>query len=215
MGWFAQVDAYCERTDLSYWSEPINALTNAAFMIVAILMWGRVGALIGGRILSALLFAIGLGSYLFHTHATTWAATADVVPIGLYILTYLFLVNWHLLRWPAWAAGVATLGFIPYAIGMTLILRDIPFFGVSNFYWTVPVLLLLYAPFVRGRLGRGFLIGAAILSLSITLRSVDETLCTHWPLGTHFAWHILNAIMLGWMIEVYRRQMVEAAAKQG
>jgi hypothetical protein len=23
--------------------------------------------------------------------------------------------------------------------------------------------------------------------------------------GTHFWWHILNGIMLGWMIEVYRR----------
>ena len=27
------IDAYCERTDPSYWSEPVNAVTNAAFLI--------------------------------------------------------------------------------------------------------------------------------------------------------------------------------------
>jgi aspartyl-tRNA(Asn)/glutamyl-tRNA(Gln) amidotransferase subunit C len=31
---------------------------------------------------------------------------------------------------------------------------------------------------------------------------------TQIPLGTHFLWHILNGIMLGWMIEVYRRHML-------
>jgi hypothetical protein len=30
-------------------------------------------------------------------------------------------------------------------------------------------------------------------------------------LGTHFLWHILNALMLGWMIEVYRRHRLAAA----
>jgi hypothetical protein len=29
-----------------------------------------------------------------------------------------------------------------------------------------------------------------------------------FPLGTHFGWHLLNAVMLGWMIEVYRRHML-------
>jgi len=29
--------------------------------------------------------------------------------------------------------------------------------------------------------------------------------CVDFPLGTHFLWHILNAVMLGWMIEVYHR----------
>ena len=42
----------------------------------------------------------------------------------------------------------------------------------------------------------------------IALRgSIDEALCGAFPLGTHFLWHILNGIMLGWMIEVYRRHM--------
>jgi hypothetical protein len=55
---------------------------------------------------------------------------------------------------------------------------------------------------------RGLAIGAAILLVSITARSLDGQLCAKIPLGTHFLWHILNGIMLGWMIEVYRRHML-------
>ncbi|WP_296420274.1 ceramidase domain-containing protein [Pseudooctadecabacter sp.] len=213
MNWFEQFDGYCERTDFTYWSEPLNALTNASFIIAAILMWTRVAHLFWGRVLCAVLFAIGVGSYLFHTHATAWAALADVAPIGIFILVYLFVVNRHMVGWPLWASMIGVLGFLPFAAGITLALDPVPFFGTSNFYWSVPILLLAYAALYRRQMphtARGFVIGAAILSLSITLRSLDMPLCDAFPVGTHIFWHILNGIMLGWMIEVYRRHMVEA-----
>ncbi|MCF2869985.1 hypothetical protein L0664_02795 [Octadecabacter sp. G9-8] len=215
MGWFEQIDAYCERIDFSMWSEPVNAVTNAAFLIAAIVMWRRSKGLIGARALTIVLFAIGVGSGLFHTFATTWASTADVFPIVVFILLYLFLVHVHLIRWPVWAAAIATLGFVPFAIGITVIFQDVPFFSISSFYWSVPILLVVYAPFIGGKTARGFLIGAALLALSITVRSLDVALYDVWPLGTHFGWHILNAVMLGFMIDVYRRHMVEAPAIQG
>lgn len=206
MDWFEQFDGYCERTDFSYWSEPINAVTNLAFIIAALIMWRRVGPNPAARVLCAILFMIGVGSYLFHTHATGWAALTDIAPIGAFILVYLFLVNRHLLSWPLWAAVLGTAAFIPYAALVVPILDTLPFFRISNFYWTVPTLLVLYAIPLRQRrptLSRGFLIGAAILTASITLRSVDELLCPTIPIGTHFLWHCLNATMLGYMIHVY------------
>ena len=51
-------------------------------------------------------------------------------------------------------------------------------------------------------------LGAGMLTVSIVVRSVDLPLCSTLPSGTHFLWHLLNAAMLGWMIEVYRRHMV-------
>ena len=75
----------------------------------------------------------------------------------------------------------------------------------------VVVMIAAYAMLLRRSqptTARGLAIGAAILMLSILLRSLDEPLCTTLPLGTHFTWHILNALMLGWMIEVYRRHML-------
>lgn len=210
MDWLAQVDGYCERTDFAYWSEPFNALTNLAFIIAAVILWRRSPGLLMARLLSANLFVIGVGSFLFHTHATIWASTADVVPIGIFILLYLFVTNRDIVPMGGWMAVFATALFIPYAAAMVPIFNRIPFLAISNFYWTVPLLLTLYAIFLRHRPGiaQGFLFGAGLLSLSIVIRSLDMILCDVWPIGTHFIWHILNGIMLGWMIHVYIRHML-------
>ena len=215
MDWTEQIDSYCERTDLSLWSEPVNAVTNAAFLLAALVMWHRSAGIPGARVLSAILFIIGIGSFLFHTLATVWAAAADSLPILLFIFTYLFLVNRDVVGWPVWASAIGTAAFLPYAAGVTVLLSGLPVFGVSTFYWSVPILLVLFGLWHRLRhpaTVRGFFLGAALLSLSITARTVDETLCDSLPLGTHFAWHLLNALMLAWMIEVYRRHMLEGRA---
>ena len=216
MGWLENVDAYCERTDFTYWSEPLNAVTNLAFIIAAIIMWRRSAGVPMARMLCAILFVIGVGSYLFHTHATRWAALTDVGPIGIFIVTYLFLVNRDAvpMRW-GWAA-LATAGFLPFVSILLPILNEIPFVRISNLYWTVPILLLLYAGLLRRTtdITRGFVIGAALLSVSIIVRSLDEILCDLVPIGTHFLWHALNGVMLGWMIHVYARHMLATAPRE-
>lgn len=212
MDLFEQFDGYCERTDLSYWSEPINAVTNLAFVLAALLMWRRTGGAALAGPLCLILGAIGIGSYLFHTHATGWAALTDVIPIGLFILVYLFGVNRHLLHWPLWASLLGVAAFLPFAWSVTTLAFNLPFFKVSSFYWSVPLLIFLYATFLlRWPTARDFALGAALLCLSITFRSLDITLCDQIPLGTHFLWHILNAIMLGWMIESYHRARLRLA----
>ncbi len=210
MDWFEQVDGYCERTDFSYWSEPINALTNAAFIVAAVILWNLSRGVPVARILCGILFAIGMGSYFFHTHATIWALLTDVIPIAAFILVYLFAVNRDVVGMKWWVALIATCGFFPYAAAVVWVTQQLPFFSISNFYWTVPLLLCLYAYPLRHKPGiaSGFLIGAAILTVSISFRSVDEILCESIPFGTHFLWHILNGVMLGWMIHVYTRHML-------
>ena len=210
MDWTQQIDSYCERLSPAYWAEPINAVTNAAFLIAAFMMWRRVrgqGAPLA-CLLVLILACIGVGSYLFHTHAQVWAAMADTMPILLFILVYIFAVNrdvWGLGRWSA--LGL-TLLFFPYAALTVPVFQLLPGLGSSAGYAPVPLLILIYALLLRHRapqVARGLAIGAAILILSITFRSLDLPVCGQFPVGTHFMWHILNAIMLGWMIEVYRR----------
>jgi hypothetical protein len=210
MDWTRAIDAYCERTDPSYWSEPVNAVTNLAFIVSAIVMWRRCAGWTGGRVLAAILFAIGVGSWLFHTHATPWAAMADTTPILLFTLVYIFLANRDFWGWPVWGAGLGALAYIPYTAALTPVFEALPFFTISSFYWPLPVLILTYAALLRRRapeLARNLAVGAGILCVSLTARSVDEPLCAAIPLGTHFLWHILNAVMLGWMIETWRRHV--------
>ena len=218
MEWTAYIDGYCERTDPGYWAEPVNAVTNAAFLIAAVVMWARTPGLPLGRTLSAILFAIGIGSWLFHTHATVWASTADVVPIGIFILVYVYAANRTFWCWPVWLSGLGAAGFIAWAMVLTPVFDALPFFTISSFYWPVPVLIILYAVLLRRRApgtARGLAIGAAILGISLTFRSLDGPLCGAVPLGTHFMWHVLNAAMLGWMVEVCRRHALEGGWTRG
>ena len=215
-----QMDSYCERVDLTFWAEPVNAVTNAAFLIAAVWMWRRAvlpdgRAIAEARWLAGVLFAIGVGSFLFHTFATVWAVILDVTPILVFTLSYIFLAMRDYLALRTWVAAAITALFFPYAYVLVPIIRELPFFGISDGYWPIMLLIALVGLITLRRLpevGRGLLLGAGILTLSITLRSLDLMLCETVPLGTHFLWHYLNGIMLGWMIEVYRRHRVGQVA---
>ena len=89
MDWSQPIDLYCERTDAAFWSEPVNAVSNVAFLIAAALplaRWRR-----GDRgdwpalALIAVVTAVAIGSFVFHTVATRGAVLADVIPIAVFI----------------------------------------------------------------------------------------------------------------------------------
>lgn len=225
MSWLSPVDAYCERTGPDYWSEPVNAVTNLAFLIAALVLWPRLRGpeMAMGRALAAVLFVIGIGSWLFHTHANRLTGLADVLPILAFILLYVFAATRDWLGAGPWLAALVAAGVIPYAAATAPLFAMIPGFGSSASYAPVPLLILIYALLLRKRLpetARGLAIGAGILTASLIFRTLDQPLCGALPLGTHFMWHILNAVMLGWMIEVWRRERSSAAqtgraARQG
>ena len=219
MDWFRVVDNYCERVDAGYWSEPVNALTNGAFLVAATLAWrsaGRSGDR-GARLLAALLFAIGIGSYLFHTHAQIWSMLADVLPIQAFILVYLYLATVRFFALPWWGGILAVAAFIPYSIlvarGLGALVGDL---NGSIGYLPVPILIAGYAVLLRRRApatARGMALGAAMLAVSLVFRSIDEAVCPGFPLGTHFLWHTINAIMLGVILLAIARHSPRAGER--
>src|SRR5467141_4074593 len=122
MDWSAPIDLYCERTDASFWAEPANALTNAAFLIAAAAafwLWRRQSAGDCYRdwpalTLIAVVVAVGIGSFTFHTVATRGAVLADVIPIAVFIYGYLLLALRRFLYLPP---GFATAIVVVYAAG--------------------------------------------------------------------------------------------------
>ncbi|MEZ5769669.1 MAG: ceramidase domain-containing protein [Paracoccaceae bacterium] len=212
MDWTAPVDGYCERLDPGFWAEPVNAVTNAAFLLAAfVLAWRLRGTHLPlARALTAILAAIGVGSFLFHTFAQPWAGLADTLPILLFILTYLFAATRDFLGRSPLVSALVTLGFFPFAAVTVPLFRLIPGLGDSAAYAPVPLLMAIYAGALWRRANttaRGLVLAAALLATSITLRALDAPLCAAFPLGTHFLWHVLNAVLLAWTIEVYRRHM--------
>ncbi|MEM9900384.1 MAG: hypothetical protein AAF865_03500 [Pseudomonadota bacterium] len=209
-----QIDSYCERMDFTFWGEPINAVSNAAFVIAALWMWMRIERLGAGdaagigKVLCAMLAGTGVGSFLWHTFATAWAVSIDVAFIALFTLTYIYAANRYFWELGVWLAGFGALLFLPYASVVGSAFAQLPFFEISFFYWPIPLLIFAYGIALwqrRPATGRGLVLGASLLVVSLFFRSIDEAICDHVHVGSHFLWHVLNGIMLGWMIEVLRR----------
>lgn len=211
MTWTDVVDGYCERTDAGYWSEPVNAVSNLAFVVAAVIAWrmARAAEDRPAQLLAVTAGCVGVGSYLFHTHATRWALQADVWPIRVFVLLYVGLAVVRFLGTPrrvgaAAAAGFAAATAVAIAAGGAL---DLTLNG-SIGYATVPAGLALMSALVARRdraTAVGLLAGAAVFLVSLALRTVDRELCTAVPLGTHFAWHLLNGVVAGLMIVVFVR----------
>ncbi|RMF40693.1 MAG: hypothetical protein D6754_02660 [Alphaproteobacteria bacterium] len=205
---FRPVDIYCERLGPGFWAEPVNAVSNLAFIIAALIMlFPALRARDPGAIaLVAILELIGIGSFLWHTFAVGWAGPADVIPIAAFILLYVWLATRRFFDASPLRASLAVIGALAvlYLTGAA-IRAGFGSLNGSEGYAGVLVLLAAYAAALMRAApatARGLLLGAALLALSLTFRSLDATLCGAFPLGTHFLWHILNAVMLGWMIHV-------------
>lgn len=200
------VDNYCERLDATFWAEPINAITNLPYLLVALWMGARAlrrgdG---GAQLLAFFLAAISIGSFLFHTVAERWAGLADVLPILLFILTYVFLACRRFLGLPWWAASLGLLAVMPWSIAIGTGIRDtVGSLNGSEAYLGTLFLFFIFAAILVRRdpeTTRGILIGAGLLTASLTARSLDHAVCAAFPLGTHFLWHLLNAAMFAVMI---------------
>src|SRR5687767_8923309 len=89
------VYGYCERIGPGLLAEPLNALTNASFLVAAWAAWllaRRLGFLSTNVwVLVGLSSAVGIGSGLWHTLATPWAMMLDVVPILLFIVGFIWV----------------------------------------------------------------------------------------------------------------------------
>ena len=209
MDWTRAVNAYCERVDAGFWSEPVNALTNAAFLLAAALVWPMTRGDAGARALAGILGLIGVGSFLFHTFAQAWAGLADVAPILAFILLYTGLATVRFLGAPRWAGVVAAGLYVPFsALVSGAVERVFGSLNGSANYLPVVLLIAAYALALRRRApgtARGLWLGVAILGASLAFRTMDRAVCGAFPLGTHFLWHLLNAAMLGWMIRVMVR----------
>lgn len=210
MDWGAAVDIYCERLGPGLWAEPVNALTNLAFPAAALWGWrrARVRGAAGADFaaVAALAVLVGFGSLLFHTVATRWAGLADVVPIGLFSLAYLFvglrrffgLAPHHVLGAAAAAAAVLWVapGHLP------------PWLRGSAIYLPALVALALTAAalgFARHPAFAPVAAAAAVLAASLGFRIADAPVCAAWPLGTHFLWHLLNGCVFALLFEALIR----------
>lgn len=205
--WLAPVDGYCERLDAGLWAEPLNALTNAAFLVAAFLCWRWAAGDRAVRALAVLVAGIGIGSAAFHTAASRLTAVMDVVPIVVFILAYFGLALRRFLAAGPWTTGIALAGFLAASPVVVTALR--PWIGGTAGYAPAMIALLAVAGLVALRPGPahrqaalGLAVTGLVFAVSMTARALDLPLCDRLPIGTHFVWHLLNAVTLALLLVV-------------
>jgi ceramidase len=218
VNWSAPIDLYCERTDASFWAEPANALTNAAFLIAAaavFLLWRRAG----GRDWPALALivvvaVVGLGSFIFHTMATRGAMLADVIPIAMFIYGYLLLA---LRRFLHLSVGVAIAIAVGYAAGAQALSWLAPPRALNGSIGYLPALVAMaaMARVTHGQVRRGLELAVMIFTVSLALRTIDLAACEIFSVGTHFLWHLLNAVVLYVLLRTAIRESGSETAASG
>ena len=219
MNWTEQIFNYCERgSDPAFWAEPLNAVTNGAFMIAMLAAGRRLARVSSGRhngcerslwLLTALVGVIGIGSFLFHTLATRWSLIADVLPITLFMLGYLaFALRVYLgAPWLVIAAALVAFYFASGALSGLKCQSGAglePCFNGSLGYLPAFASLLVIGLLARKRepgTARLLMTGAGVFLVSLTFRTLDMSLCAATAIGghargTHFIWHTFNGLLL-------------------
>ena len=214
-----ELPAYCERTGPGPWAEPLDAVSNLAFLAaaaVAVLAWRRARPRDWPLLLLvADAAAIGLGSLAFHVvpGPLTWAG--DVWPIRLYVLGHLALA----LRRLGGAGWLATLGWLAALSATTTAATwawPAALAGGVGYLPVLAALMLLggwlaWRPGAQARraAGRAHLVAAATFAAALVFRTIDLPACALFPAGTHFLWHLLNGLMVALLLTGPLRRLAD------
>ncbi len=195
------IDLYCERITPGVFAEPLNALTNLSFFVAAFFAYrlaeksNRLD--LQSYVLLFFLFAIGVGSTLFHSFASVLTLYLDVLPILFYQLAFIGIYAHSIIK-VGWKRLIALYGLF---MTLTVMSEQIPTSIMNGSLSYAPSILFILGfgvwHYKYAKSERLLLLAAACLFLvSISLRSVDMMVCSSFAIGTHFLWHMLNGCVL-------------------
>lgn len=218
----AKVFSYCERGfDPSFWAEPLNAISNGAFIIAGLIAAYQLARsrrkdwALFEWLLILLVLCIGVGSFMFHTYATVWSIPFDTIPISIFMLGYLGYALRRYLGVP-WIFVILALAAFYWSVDFA---RSIPcsnellpmtkaagkrcFNGTLGYTPAFMSLLLVGAALAWKRHpAAGYILaGAVVFLISMTFRTIDYEVC-RWVMrggrgvGSHFLWHTFNGLLL-------------------
>ena len=188
---------YCERVGDEFYSEPVNAISNIAFFVSAFFVYRLLKKNnikhFSYWFLFALLLLVGTGSLLYHTFRNPFTLALDAIPIYIFFLTFIYVLLERLTKSRSIAAFLlagffvvqilASYTFPTFLSGsIRHVVNGITFFGLI--FW-------LHKKYAR--LDPYVIAAFFVYILAIVFRSIDNSICSMVPIGTHFLWHIFNA----------------------
>ncbi|MFM2421984.1 MAG: hypothetical protein RL291_514 [Pseudomonadota bacterium] len=221
---------YCERslssTPHALWAEPLNVLSNGAYVAVGVWALLRFGDLVAVRALAILAVVVGIGSTAFHVFATRWAMIADVVPIVAFVVVAWWFEARH---WPTvqrrrtlvilCAVAASLIGASSTACRLapldfnSLSRLPAPCLGGGLLYGAAIAAVGIAALNARHleNVARWLWSATAILTASLLARALDPYVCpllsvAHINVTAHVAWHLGTALAMAAVIRAANAQ---------
>ncbi len=196
---------YCERTADDIFSEPLNSITNLAFILIAFFIFRKYSKSQYSFIFSGLIFFIGVGSFLLHTFPSRLTALVDVIFILFFILFFLYIVFRKVIHLSiTYSLAMSLVAPILYFYIGRALKAEFPNIGDSSFYIIIlmhMILICLYLFYKNIDNIRYIIISSSIFAFSIFFRVIDHIFCDINVNGTHFVWHILNSLVLYFLVK--------------
>lgn len=208
----------------SWLVEPYNAASAALFVLIAVIWLYRLRGQFSQQkflLYGLVLLTIGgVGGTLYHALRTQMIyLLMDWMPIAILSLSmsYWFFMKQTNKRWLAltYLAG----GFLFILIGFNVLMRvlNLGAAAISIGYSLIalqavaPIAVYLYK--TKFKHAGWFFIGIGFFALAAMFRAVD---LDGWlPMGTHFLWHALGAVMAWFLLEfVYRVETDRPTSKR-
>lgn len=214
---FSYIDDYCER--LSFNAEPVNVITNLAFIVSGFLLLKllRNKGVLAARnfdliILALLVITIGIGSATYHFMPNSQTLNFDVIPIAIYIHILLLSILFRVFKLGVIKAILLFIAFV--AVGVyaeTNLDKNILNGTISYIPTYVTLIFIVLGLKIQKNPLFGMSCGILILwTFSLIFRTFDahSDIChISSGIGTHFMWHILNAVVLYRLVLLVIRNM--------
>ena len=197
---------YCESGIGIFSTQPINTISNIALLIAAYFAYRLVMIKeVKDRTVKILPFVIaitGIGSMLWHGMPHSLTNFADTLPLSTFVLISLFLFLEKLLEKRV----------LVWKIFLAFILVETPFMfhllPSINGFLPYSIVLIFGAFLVYGLIKKSkaltpdLVIIISLFATALIFRTLDLIICPIFSVGTHFIWHILNALVLYLVVRV-------------
>lgn len=190
---------YCGRFSPGFWGEPLNSLSNLSFVfgaVVAFRFWRSSPNRDPWQLpLFALAASIGVGSFIFHSHPVPVTLLIDLVPIQIFGLAALaYVCHRYIGLRPTRTVALLVAFFFVRQRWIQNVNQGLLGGGVTD----VPAVLMLLSFGIilkrRRLLVANYLLLACFAYVAALLvRSWDLYLCSAFPIGLYWIWHLLTA----------------------
>ncbi len=190
---------YCEQGLINHLFEPLNTISNLFFVVSAVLLFfyfkKKKITDFKSKLFIGLILLIGMGSLIWHIVPMMATFFLDVIPIAMFLVVYLFFLLEKI---------VANKKIAMLVLGVYLLLVILGFiifptlFSSSGGIYILTLLFLggtVIVSYFKNILFKPVSVIFVLFLVAFIVRQVDLTVCPFFPLGTHFAWHTINAFI--------------------